>query len=129
MMVEEKDDKGYYNAEKIVIRHNSFTDENGTLLNIYRGGNDESTLGPALVFSHNKIINCNTPDFIPLITLTGVQQSAIFSNEFTGSNKTGILLRYHDTVRAAHLLERNIMNNSGRIEENSFVKQTANSIK
>ena len=129
MMVEENDDKGYYNAEKIVIRHNSFTDENGTLLNIYRGGNDESTLGPALVFSHNKIINCNTPDFIPLITLTGVQQSAIFSNEFTGSNKTGILLRYHDTVRAAHLLERNIMNNSGRIEENSFVKQTANSIK
>jgi poly(beta-D-mannuronate) lyase len=129
MMVEEKDDKGYYNAEKIVIRHNSFTDENGTLLNIYRGGNDESTLGPALVFSHNKIINCNTPDFIPLITLTGVQQSALFSNEFTGSNKTGILLRYHDTVRAAHLLERNIMNNSGRIEENSFVKQTANSIK
>ncbi len=93
------------------------------------GGNDESTLGPALIFSHNKIINCNTPDSIPLITLTGVQQSAIFSNDFTGSNKTGILLRYYDTVRAAHLLERNIMNNSGRIEENSFVTKTENSIK
>ncbi len=41
MMAEEKDDKGYYNAEKIIIRHNSFTGQNGSLINIYRGGNDE----------------------------------------------------------------------------------------
>lgn len=128
MIVEEKDDKGYYNAEKIVIRHNNFTGQNGSLINIYRGGNDESTLGPDLIFSHNMVTNCNN-DSIPLIKLTGVQQSAIFSNQFSGSNKTGTLLRYHDIVRATHFLEKNILNNSGRVEENSFVIQKDNSIK
>ncbi len=127
MMVEEKDDKGYYNVEKIIIRHNNFTGQNGSLIDIYRGGNDESTLGPDLVFSHNMITNCNT-DSNPLITLTGVQQSAIFSNQFTGSNKTGRLLSYQDTVRATHRFEKNILNSSGRIQENRFVTQTDNSI-
>ena len=50
MMVEEIDKKGYYNAEKIKINENLFYGVVGILLDIYRGGNDESTMGPLYLF-------------------------------------------------------------------------------
>ncbi|MBN8675059.1 MAG: polysaccharide lyase 6 family protein [Chitinophagales bacterium] len=129
LMNDETDNKGYYSAEKVFMGHNIFTNQAGTLLSIYRGGNDESTLGPDLVFSHNKITTCNTTGASPLIELTGVQQTKIFSNQFSGSNSQGILIYYKDFVRADHRLERNILIDSGKIAENKFVKQTDNKIK
>jgi len=129
-MNDEKDDKGYYNAEKIVIRHNNFNSQTGTLLNIYRGGNDESTLGPHLTFSHNKISTCKTKENnIPLITLTGVQVSEIFSNNFSASNPASSLILYKDTVRARHSFEKNILSNSGSLEKDQFVTEKSNTVK
>lgn len=126
-MNEEKDDKGYYNAEKIFITHNNFGSQTGTLLNIYRGGSDESTLGPDLTFSHNKLSKCISPD--PLITLTGVQSTNIFSNNFSNCNPSLTLISYKDIVRARHHLERNTLTNSGKIETNIFVTEMSNTIK
>ena len=127
IMSEEKDDKGYYNAEKVSIRHNSFDSQSGILLNIYRGGNDESTLGPDLLFSHNKIKNCT--DISPLITFTGVQVTKIFSNVFSNCNAGLPLIQYKDIVRAKHSLENNSFTNSGIIEKNQFVTEKGNHIK
>ncbi len=121
MMAEEKDDKGYYNAEKIVISHNSFTAQKGSLLTIYRGGNDESTLGPALTFSHNKVKDCQHSD--ALISLTGVQSTKLASNHFSNCNPSGSLIAYRDIVRARHTLERNTLLKSGIIEKNQFVTE------
>jgi len=126
-MNEEKEDKGYYNAEKIFIGHNNFNSQTGTLLHIYRGGSDESTLGPNLTFSHNKLSNCNGD--APLITLTGVQVTNIFSNNFSNCNPSSTLLLYKDTVRASHSFERNILASSGKIEKNMFVTENSNTIK
>jgi poly(beta-D-mannuronate) lyase len=126
-MKDEKEDKGYYNAEKIIIRHNNFNSQTGSLLNIYRGGSDESTLGPDLTFSHNKLVNCNAAD--PLIILTGVQVSNIFSNNFSKCNPSSTLIFYKDLVRAKHGFERNILTNSGKIEKNVFVIEKGNTIK
>ena len=123
---EEKDDKGYYNTEKIMISHNQFSNNTGTLLNIYRGGNDESTLGPNLIFNHNQIDNCNTADGSALITLTGVQVSRFTSNIFTASNTTAALIHFKDIVRAKHLLEKNRFDHSGSIEKNQFVVEKGN---
>ncbi|HEX7846420.1 MAG TPA: polysaccharide lyase 6 family protein [Chitinophagaceae bacterium] len=120
MMADEKEDKGYYNAEKIVIGHNNFTAQKGQLLNIYRGGNDESTLGPNLSFSHNKVKDCNSGKD-PLIQLTGVQVTNLFSNNFINSNPGSILINYRDTVRANHSLDKNTLSQSGSIEKNQFV--------
>ncbi|MBC7873469.1 MAG: hypothetical protein H7Y01_05715 [Ferruginibacter sp.] len=128
MLWEEKDDKGYYNAEKIFIGHNNFTSQAGALLNIYRGGNDESTMGPLLFFSHNKITNCTTATNDALISLTGIQVTTIFTNNFSGSNRAGILVRYKDTVRARHRFDKNILINSGTLEKNKFVTETGNTI-
>ena len=127
-MADEKDDKGYYNAEQIVIGHNKFEKMGGQLLNIYRGGNDESTMGPDLSFSHNKISNCNTAGDAALIHFTGVQRSNLFSNEFSKSNKSGSLILYKDTVRARHLLENNQLNNSGTINGNQFLTERNNTV-
>jgi poly(beta-D-mannuronate) lyase len=127
LMNEEKEDKGYYNAEKIFIGHNNFSSQTGTLLNIYRGGSDESTLGPNLIFSHNKLSKCNGDE--PLITLTGVQVTNIFSNNFSNCNPSSTLLRYKDTVRASHSFDRNTLISSGKIEKNVFVTEKSNTIK
>ena len=126
-MNEEKEDKGYYNAEKIIIGHNSFSSQTGTLLNIYRGGSDESTLGPNLTFSHNKLINCNADT--PLISLTGVQVTNIFTNNFSNCNPSSTFILYKDLVRAKHNFEKNTLTNSGRIEKNGFVNEKSNTTK
>jgi poly(beta-D-mannuronate) lyase len=121
MMAEEKDDKGYYNAEKISIFGNEFTANNGVLLNVYRGGNDESTMGPNLAFEKNRIENCNSRDANPLISFTGVQVTKLLGNTFKNANIQGAVVSYKDIVRSRHLLEGNSFTNSGKIAENAFV--------
>jgi poly(beta-D-mannuronate) lyase len=121
VMNNETDNKGYYNAEKIRMTGNSITNHNGILINIYRGGNDESTLGPLLIFSKNKISESGSKPGNPLIQLFGVQQSFIFNNVFSNANKQAVLLQYEDKVRADHRLGDNRMSNSGSIEINKYV--------
>ncbi|HYE53361.1 MAG TPA: polysaccharide lyase 6 family protein [Chitinophagaceae bacterium] len=122
-MNEEKDDKGYYNAEHIIIDSNTFTGQQGYVLDIYRGGNDESTLGPKLVLSHNTFKDCTTPGDTPLIQLTGVQKTLSANNSFLNCNKGKMLVFYRDIVRADHLFLNNNITNSGKVEKNQFVKQ------
>lgn len=69
----ETDDLGIYNAENVTIRNSSFTDIQGPVANIYRGGTDESTFGP-------------------IVTIEGSE----FTNTGLGSrNKSGASLRFH----------------------------------
>ncbi len=117
----ETDNKGYYSAEKIIIGHNKIINQQGQLLNIYRGGNDESTMGPNLSFSHNNISNCSSDAIKPLLVLTGVQVSSVFSNVFVNANPGQTLLKYKDFVRADHTLVQNKLTGSGNIEENKYV--------
>lgn len=128
-MNSETDNKGYYGAEKIIIGHNKFNNQQGTLVNLYRGGNDESTLGPDFTFSHNKLENCNSNTGEPVILLTGVQVSNIISNSFVRSNSGNTLVKYKDFVRAKHLLSNNTLTQSGSIEENKYVTEKENQIK
>ena len=98
------------------------------IADIYRGGNDESTMGPELDVSDNTFDNCNTPDETPLFKLTGVQRSKFFFNSFAGSNPCKKLVSYHDIVRARHMFARNILNRSGTLEINQFVTEERNTI-
>jgi poly(beta-D-mannuronate) lyase len=116
---DEDDNKGYYNAERIVLTNNSFTNHTGQLASIYRGGNDESTMGPLFTFSNNKIVNCTANG--ALIELFGVQQSNVNNNAFTSSNKAGKTVAYTDNTKAFHYQKNNSIVNSGAIQENKFV--------
>ncbi len=126
-MKDEQENKGYYNAERIVITLNSFTSDTGILVNIYRGGTDESTMGPNLTFSHNKLKNCNGID--PLIKLTGVQIANIFSNSFNNCNPSSTLISYTDVVRARHKFAGNTLVGSGKVEKDNYVAESASIVK
>jgi len=123
IMADEKDDKGYYSAEKIVISNNNFSSLSGNLLNVYRGGNDESTMGPNVLFSNNKVFNAVTAGNNPLIYFMGAQVTNITGNTFTDCNAGGVLVQYADKVRARHNFEKNTLLNSGRLEKNQFVTE------
>jgi poly(beta-D-mannuronate) lyase len=116
---DEDDNKGYYNAERIVVTNNSFTNHTGQLATIYRGGTDESTMGPLFTFSNNKIVNCTAIG--ALIELFGVQQSNVNNNVFTSSNIAGKTVAYTDNTKAFHYQKNNSTVNSGTIQENKFV--------
>lgn len=122
----ENDNKGLYSAEKIVISNNLFELNNGMLLDIYRGGNDESTMGPSLIFIHNHI-RIENPGKQPWIQLTGVQKSSITKNNFINKDPAQILIVYKDLVRAHHSLSDNKM--PGKTETNSFVVSRDNTEK
>ena len=53
----EKDDLGIYNVEMLHVSDNSFTNIEGALALVYRGGRDESTFGPQVTVTDNVINN------------------------------------------------------------------------
>jgi len=53
----ETDDLGIYNVENVSIKASKFTDIEGSIANIYRGGTDESTFGPIVVVEGNQFTN------------------------------------------------------------------------
>ena len=93
---------------------------------MYRGGNDESTLGPNLIFAKNLVKDCTSEK--ALFELTGVQQTNISSNVFTNANPGHEFITYKDWVRAWHYLQSNIIRNSGAIKQNKFVTESNNLI-
>jgi poly(beta-D-mannuronate) lyase len=124
----EDDKKGYYNVEKMVIEHTNFTNGNGQLLSLLRTGNDESTMGPKLIFINNKMNNCSTLNNTALISNYGVQYSAIQNNSFINCNKGKILVQYIDIVRARHLCTNNKLVQSGTLSTNKFTVLLDNSL-
>jgi poly(beta-D-mannuronate) lyase len=121
LLAAEKDDKGYYSAEQIRFTGNQFANGHGMLLDLYRGGKDESTLGPQLLFANNHITNYNTSNQGPLVQLMGVQKTAITGNQFSHCNAAGPLIVYKDIVRAMHYLSHNNFSGCGTVEKNNFV--------
>ncbi len=51
----ETDDLGVYNAEYVMLQHNQFTNIEGAVATVYRGGTDESTFGPHFYMAHNTL--------------------------------------------------------------------------
>jgi poly(beta-D-mannuronate) lyase len=121
-LYDEKDNKGYYNVEKMTISNNTISNHTGPLLAILRSGKDESTLGP-LVQINNNTFNQIASDNAPFILLNGVQQSLIQNNRFNNCNPTNKLIEYLDEVRAAHTLSSNQFEQSGTIIKNNYVTQ------
>ncbi len=53
----ETDDLGMYNVENLTISDSTFTDIQGAVANVYRGGTDESTFGPIVIVDNNSFSN------------------------------------------------------------------------
>ncbi|MEM8565923.1 MAG: polysaccharide lyase 6 family protein [Bacteroidota bacterium] len=53
----EVEDLGIYNVENVKIINSSFTDVKHEIVNVYRGGTDESTFGPIITLRDVEILN------------------------------------------------------------------------
>lgn len=110
----ETDDYGIYNAEYISITDSDFENIVGALVDVYRGGTDESTFGPHFVLSGSKLINVGKGSrnrSQASVHLHGVQVAKIQSNEFVASAP----------IKVFHTVAEPRTN----IEGNTFSKTTA----
>ncbi|NJB82887.1 polysaccharide lyase 6 family protein [Wenyingzhuangia aestuarii] len=84
----ETDDIGIYNAEYVILKNNIYKNVGGTVLNLYRGGTDESTYGPFLELENSvfdNVGNNKRNKAKSAITLYGVQKAQIKNNIFKNS--------------------------------------------
>jgi poly(beta-D-mannuronate) lyase len=85
----EKEDKGIYNVERLVVQNCVFTNGLSTAINIYRGGNDESTTGPTVIIDHCTFNEVDNREQGCVIKLLGVQTASITNTVFNKSGAGG----------------------------------------
>ncbi len=92
----EKDDKGMYNAEKVIIKNTVFYNMLAGAINVYRGGNDESTTGPSVIIDHCLFNDVDNREQGCVIKLLGVQQASILNSMFYLSGQGGCSIMFQE---------------------------------
>ncbi|WP_236559662.1 chondroitinase-B domain-containing protein [Colwellia sp. 20A7] len=108
----EIEDLGIYNTEYAIVKNNTFKNVDGALVNLYRGGTDESTFGPHLEMTNNKIENSGKGKrnkSAASLYLHGVQVVNIETNTF--ENSAPIIIE-HTVGEPKTLIKTNTFNNT-----------------
>lgn len=108
----ETDDLGIYNASYLTMTDNVIDNVGGALVKLYRGGRDESTFGPHLLFSQNTVTNSGKEKrnkANAIIAAHGVQVTAITNNTITDS--AGIQIE-HTNGEPRTEISHNVFNNT-----------------
>ncbi len=88
LLDKETDDKGDYNVEFLTVTNSTFDNISNEVIDFYRGGYDESTIGGVLTLSNNVFKNCGKEDKDEiLINTRGIINVTMKDNLFT-NNKT-----------------------------------------
>lgn len=111
----EKEDKGIYNAENTLIENCVFTNILGSALNLYRGGNDESTLGPFLTVNQCTFNEVDNREKGATLRLIGVQHAKILNSIFNKSGQGGSSIRFEETIADEILVNYCNFYQSGKI--------------
>ncbi len=118
----EDDDRGDYNAENVYVTDCKFENINKNVIDYYRGGYDESTVGGNLVVTNSTFIQCGSleEDGI-LINTYGIINVSILGNKFIDNN-VDFVARLWGAKNNAH--SNNSIENSGKliVEENLPLK-------
>jgi poly(beta-D-mannuronate) lyase len=85
----EREDKGIYNAEKVIVRNCTFNNMLAGAINIYRGGNDESTTGPFVTIDHCTFNDVDNREQGCVIKLMGVQYARVTNSIFNRCGQGG----------------------------------------
>ena len=115
---EEVEDKGEYNAENITIVDCSFENIDQNVIDYYRGGYDESTVGGNLILKNSKFSNCGKNEKSKILLSTyGIINVDISDNMFR-DNDVELVVRLWGAKNNTH--SNNSIKNSGKIvvEEN-----------
>ncbi len=122
----EVDDLGIYNAENISIKGSKFTDIQGSVANIYRGGSDESTFGPIVVVAGNEFNNTGHGErnkSKASLIFHGVQNLHISNSEW---NESAPLELYLTNGEPVTMIKDVVMKDSGKIRANNNEYKTEN---
>ncbi|MGO4920239.1 chondroitinase-B domain-containing protein [Maribacter spongiicola] len=119
---EETDDKGEYNAENIIIDDCLFDGVASNVVDYYRGGYDESTVGGNLIVTNSTFTNCGSQAEEALLLNTyGIVNVNLANNKFI-DNPVQIVARLWGAKNNRY--SDNEIKNSGKIlvEENLPLK-------
>ncbi len=115
----EPEDLGIYNVENVTIRNSRFTDIQGAVANIYRGGTDESTFGPIVTIEGNEFINIGKGSRNKTgasLRFHGVQKLHISNSSWDSSAPLDLFLTNGEPIT---VIENVSMKNTGAIRANS----------
>ena len=115
-LASEKEDKGIYNAEYVVLDNCLFKNILTGALDLYRGGNDESTLGPFLTVNHCTFDAVGNVELGHVLKVMGAQWTDIRNSLFHNSGRAGRAIRYEDYGWAVNILANCNFFEAGRIE-------------
>jgi len=118
----ETDDRGDYNAENISIDNCRFENVDKNVIDYYRGGYDESTVGGNLIVTNSTFSGCGAKEENGILLNTyGIMNVAISNNKFT-DNKVKFIARLWGAKNNTH--SNNEIKNSGAliVEENLPLK-------
>jgi len=89
-------DLGTYNAEVVEVIDSAFRDVAGPVIDLYRGGTDESTFGPRLTLTGSTFERSGRDE--GAIRLYGVQRTEVRGNRFVDSGAPAFFRRAGDPV-------------------------------
>jgi len=119
---EEINDRGDYNAEYLTINNCQFDNVKSNVIDYYRGGYDESTIGGNLLVSNSTFTNCGAKEANGILLNTrGIVNVNIADNTFK-NNKVKLVALLWGAKNNVH--SNNTVQNSGKIlvEENLKMK-------
>lgn len=97
----EQEDYGIYNVEVVLLKENVFKDIGGPVLNVYRGGTDESTYGPIIRIQDSELYNVGNAERNSLeasIRMHGVRNALVENCSFHDSQPVNLYLSNGDPV-------------------------------
>lgn len=117
----ETEDLGEYNAEFVLITNTTFDNVSNNILDYYRGGYDESTIGGNLVFDNNTVTNSGKTEATnTLLKLRGIVNVSIANNTFTNNPvKTTVVFWGEKGQKEVN----NKVENSGEFQTEQNLKQ------
>lgn len=118
---EETNDKGDYNVEFLTIDGCTFTNINQNVIDYYRGGYDESTIGGNLLITNSTFKNCGSKEQNKiLLNHRGIVNVAIHNNSFVDNKVKLVALLWGAKNNVA---SDNTIRNSGIIKTEENLKQ------
>jgi poly(beta-D-mannuronate) lyase len=119
---QETNDKGDYNVEFLTVDNCTFENVKSNVIDYYRGGYDESTIGGNLILTNSTFTRSGSKESSGiLLSSTGIVNVDISNNTFT-NNKVKLVARLWGAKNNTHA--NNTITNSGKIivEENLKLK-------
>lgn len=119
---EETNDRGDYNTEYLTVDNCTFDNVKQNVIDYYRGGYDESTIGGNLLVQNSTFTNCGASEKNRILLNTrGIINVSIKDNVFK-NNKVKLIALLWGAKNNSH--SNNTISNSGIIKTEENLKQT-----